>query len=79
MQKTERELTDVEMIDALLEIIDLIIATYDNPIRDEFKRTSRCSQAGYDIIMLLISKGMIRMGKRNAQMSINDVKEETNG
>lgn len=79
MQKTERELTDVEMIDALLEIIDLIIATYDNPIRDEFKRTSRCSQAGYDIIMLLISKDMIRMGKKNPQLTIKDVKEARDG
>lgn len=71
MQKTERELTDVEMIDALLEIIDLLVRTYDSPIRAEFSRTSRASQFGYDCMMLLMRRDIIRPGKREEQMSID--------
>ena len=70
MQKTERELTDIEIIDALMDIVDLVIRTYDNPIREEFKKTSRCSQLGYDIIKLLMSRNFIKTGKTEAQISL---------
>ena len=75
MQKTERELTDIEIIDALMDIVDLVIRTYDNPIRDEFKKTSRCSQLGYDIIKLLMSRNFIKTGKTEAQISLETKQE----
>lgn len=49
MLRVQREITDVEMIDALNEIIDLIIDCYQHPIRDEFKNACRASQIGKDI------------------------------
>lgn len=76
MQKTERELTDVEMIDALLDIVELLIRTYDEPIRAEFSRTSRSSQFGYDTMMLLMKRGIIKPGKREGQISIETAKQE---
>ena len=75
MQKTERELTDIEIIDALMDIVELVIRTYDNPIRDEFKKTSRCSQLGYDIIKLLMSRNFIKTGKTEAQISLETKQE----
>lgn len=49
MLRVQRELTDVEMIDALNEIIDLIIDCYHQPVREEFKNACRASQIGKDI------------------------------
>ena len=62
MQKTERELTDVEMIDTLDEILDLIIETYDKPLRKDFEKQSRPAQFGYDILRMLMEKGLLSVG-----------------
>lgn len=67
MQRTERELTDIEMIDAFDAIIHLIIRTYEDPIRPEFIKQSRAAQAGYDIIEYLVHEDILRTGKPNQQ------------
>ena len=64
MQRTERELTDVEMIDALEEILDLIIEAYDKPLRKDFERQSRSAQFGYDILRMLIDKKILSVGNK---------------
>lgn len=76
MQKTERELTDIEIIDTFFDIINLIISTYGNPIREEFKRKSRCEQLGYDIIKLLMSRNIIMTGKKEAQIRLEETKQK---
>lgn len=76
MQKTERDLTDIEMIDTLLDIVDLIIRTYDEPIRAEFQKTSRCSQFGYDTMMLLMSRNFIKPGKKEEQLRLETEKQK---
>ena len=43
MRKTERELTDVEMIDALLHIVDIIIDDYDKEVAPQFRKESRAA------------------------------------
>ena len=53
MQRVQREVTDVEMIDALNDIIDLIIENYDAPVRPEFQKDSRAAQIGHDIVQKL--------------------------
>ena len=53
MQRVQREVTDVEMIDALNDIIDLIIENYDEPVRPEFQKDSRAAQIGHDIVQKL--------------------------
>ena len=64
MQRTERELTDVEMIDAFDEILDLIIEAYDKPLRKDFERQSRPAQFGYDILRMLIDKRILSVGSK---------------
>ena len=59
MQRVVREVTDVEMIDALNEIIDLIIDSYDSPVRPEHEKSSRAAQIGQDIVKVLIKKDLI--------------------
>lgn len=53
MQRVQREVTDVEMIDALNDIIDLIIENYDERVRPEFQKDSRAAQIGHDIVQKL--------------------------
>ena len=64
MQRVQREVTDVEMIDALNEIIDLIVDCYDQPLRPEFDKSSRSAQIGHDVVKTLREKGLMqRYGK----------------
>lgn len=71
MQKTDRELSDVEIIDTYMEILDLVESTYEDPIREDFKKQSRSAQLGYDLLRLLIDKGVIAPGKKDPQQKID--------
>ena len=59
MHRVIREVTDVEMIDALNEIIDLIIDCYDDPVRPEHEKDSRAAQIGQDIVKVLTRRDLI--------------------
>lgn len=67
MQKTERELTDVEMIDTFDEIIDLIIEAYKHPVRDDYHTRSRAAQIGYDIQRILLDKRILSVGSKETK------------
>lgn len=62
MLRVQRDLTDVEIIDAFNDIIDIIIDCYHYPVRDDFKKTARSSQIGYDIQKYLLDHDYIRVG-----------------
>lgn len=62
MLRVQREMTDVEMIDALDGVIDIIIDSYNQPIREDFKKLSRSAQIGYDIQRYLLDHKLIRVG-----------------
>lgn len=68
MRRTGRELTDVEMIDALQAIIDMIIKDYKSDVRPEFQRESRAAQIGYKTQKILIDGKIIEPGEENRQM-----------
>ena len=70
MKRTGKELTDVEMIDTFFEIVNMTIAAYENPVREGFKKGSRCEQLGYDIVKMLFSKQIIETGKDEGQQRI---------
>lgn len=59
MQRTARELTDVEMIDALNDIIDLICDSYNHPLREEFENETRATQIGKDIETKLLQRRIL--------------------
>lgn len=67
MRKTERELTDVEMIDALLHIVDIIVDDYDKEVAPQFRKDSRAAQIGYKIQRFMIEAGIIEAGKKETQ------------
>ena len=62
MLRVQRDLSDVEMIDALNGVIDIIIECYQHPVRDDFKKSSRSAQIGYDIQRYLMEHDLIRVG-----------------
>ena len=62
MLRVQRDLSDVEMIDALNGVIDIIIDCYQHPVRDDFKKSSRSAQIGYDIQRYLMEHDLIRVG-----------------
>ena len=70
MQRTERELTDAEIIDAFMDILEIIIKSYDYPVREDFHRQSRAAQIGYDIQALLLSRRILMTGKANSQQKL---------
>lgn len=59
MQRTARELTDVEMIDALNDIIDIICECYNQPLREEFENETRATQIGKDIESKLLQRRIL--------------------
>lgn len=59
MQRVIRDVTDIEMIDTLNEIIDLIIECYNNPVRKEFEKEARSTQIGQDIVQILKKRDLI--------------------
>ena len=71
MQRTDKELSDVEIIDTYFEILDLIVRTYREPLRADFVRQSRCAQLGYDLLRMSIDKGVIAPGGQDPQMRID--------
>jgi len=60
--RVQRELTDVEMIDALNGVIDIVIDCYQHPVREDYKKLSRSAQIGYDIQRYLLDHDLIRVG-----------------
>lgn len=59
MQRVLREVSDVEMIDALNEILDLIIDCYESPVRPEYEKASRAAQIGHDIVRVMTKRDLI--------------------
>lgn len=67
MFKTERERTDIEMIDSLEDIIEIVLRGYNEPIRADFSKKSRSEQIGFDVTNYLRSHNMIQIGKAESQ------------
>lgn len=59
MQRVQREITDIEMIDALNEILDLIIDCYEAPVRPEYEKDSRSAQIGHDIVRVMTKRDLL--------------------
>lgn len=67
MRRTERELTDVEIIDAFDKIIDIIINNYEQEVPESFRKESRAAWIGYKIQRMLLDEKIIETGKKEEQ------------
>lgn len=71
MFKTERERTDIEMIDSLEDIIEIVLRGYNEPIRADFNKKSRSEQIGFDVTNYLRSHNLIQIGKAESQRKLD--------
>lgn len=67
MRRTERELTDVEIIDTFDKIVDTIINNYEQEVPESFRKESRAAWIGYKIQRMLLDEKIIETGKREEQ------------
>ena len=67
MRRTERELTDVEIIDTFDKIVDTIINNYEHEVPESFKKESRAAWIGYKIQRMLLDERIIETGKKEEQ------------
>lgn len=67
MRRTDRKLTDGEIIDAFENIIDIIINNSEGEVLPQFKKESRAAQIGFLIQRLLLEAEIIEPGKPNYQ------------
>lgn len=67
MRRTERELTDVEIIDAFDKIVDIIINNYEQEVPESFRKESRAAWIGYKIQRMLLDEKIIETGKKEVQ------------
>jgi len=67
MRRTERELTDVEIIDTFDKIVDTIINNYEHEVPESFRKESRAAWIGYKIQRMLLDKRIIETGKKEEQ------------
>lgn len=59
MQRTERNVSIEEKVEALDEIIDLIVRLYDDPVRERFMQESRAAQLGHDAVNVLLNRDLL--------------------
>lgn len=67
MRRTERELTDVEIIDTFDKIVDTIINNYEQEVPESFRKESRAAWIGYKIQKMLLDEKIIETGKKEEQ------------
>lgn len=63
MRMSDRVVSDQEKIETFDSICQMVIDTYDNPIRKGFERASRMGQAGHDLIEMLRTKDIVVPGQ----------------
>lgn len=67
MRRTERKLTDVEIIDTFDKIVDTIINNYEHEVPESFRKESRAAWIGYKIQKMLLDEKIIETGKKEEQ------------
>lgn len=63
MKWSDRVVSDQEKVETFDSICQMVIDTYDNPIRKGFEKASRQGQAGHDLVEILRKKDIIVPGK----------------
>lgn len=71
MRRTDRELTDVDIIDAFDDIIDIIIESNQGEVLPPYRKESRCAQVGHKIQTYLVREKIIEPGEPIHQKELN--------
>ena len=67
MYQIDREIQDIDVIDAFYGVIEIVLKGYNEPIRDGFNKKSRSEQIGYDVTNYLMENQFIHIGQNEAQ------------
>lgn len=70
MTRGKTDLSFKEANESINDIVGIVLTANNEELRDNFKRSSRATQSGYDITMYLLKKGLIRLGDPQEKMKV---------
>ena len=70
MTRTQKNLSHEEACVIIDDVVSLVLEANNEELRKEFQRSTRATQAGYDITLYLMQKGLIRFGDNYSQQKM---------
>ena len=70
MTRTQKNLSHEEACVIIDDVVSLALEANNEELRKEFQRSTRATQAGYDITLYLMQKGLIRFGDNYSQQKM---------
>lgn len=70
MTRTQKNLSHEEACVIIDDVVSLVLKANNEELRKEFQRSTRATQAGYDITLYLMQKGLIRFGDNYSQQKM---------
>ena len=70
MTRTQKNLSHEEACVIIDDVVSLVLEANTEELRKEFQRSTRATQAGYDITLYLMQKGLIRFGDNYSQQKM---------
>lgn len=75
MRRTDRKLTNVEIIHAFETVIDIILNNSKGAVMECFRKESRSAQIGYLIQRFFVDEKILEPGEENEQLKIESGEE----
>lgn len=70
MIRSQKNLSYEEATEVVSDIVELVLEANNHELRKDFQRSTRATQAGYDITLYLMQKGLIRLGNNYSQQKM---------
>ena len=70
MMRTQKNLSHEEACVIIDDVVSLVLEANNEELRKEFQRSTRATQAGYDITLYLMQKGLIKFGDNYHQQKM---------
>lgn len=70
MIRSQKNLSYEEATEVVSDIVELVLEANNQELRKDFQRSTRATQAGYDITLYLMRKGLIRLGNNYSQQKM---------
>ena len=70
MTRTQKNLSHEEACVIIDDVVSLVLEANNEELRKDFQRSTRATQAGYDITLYLMQKGLIRFGDNYSQQKM---------
>ena len=70
MRRGRTDISPKEALEIIEKITAVMLRAYQGDLRQEFKKTSRPTQGGYDVLLILLDKKILELGPENRQERI---------